>query len=133
MAAIYGNASGAIIGIAETLLDQVTTFAVPPTGTEFTILIDESIGSNAAIIAEIVANQNAYSVPGGVLKQGPTPVLLASASSLFGVATTIFTSFPQSSLASTIAALWAGTATAVQQQQGLAYVLLLLYLNGGAL
>ena len=96
--------------------------------------IDFDGSTNAALLADLAANPNSYSMASAsgvtTLHKNGAPVVITAASAPYSLQSAILTGVPIATLQTAIVALWNGTATAQQQQKALAYCLLKLHQAG---
>jgi hypothetical protein len=92
-----------------------------------TVVVDFDEITNAALVVDIQANTNLYTVVmvSGVaqLQKNGVAVTIAASGALHPLRSAILAT-SDATVKSAIAALWSGTATAVQQQKAIAYCLL---------
>lgn len=116
------------IGAGQFILTQSAPFTPASIPAPIVIEFDES--TNAALIADIVANFALYSAPNGTLEKSGKAVTIAASSAIYAARAALVKAVPSASLQTIFAALNAGTATNAQIQQALAYIMTTLYTQG---
>jgi hypothetical protein len=108
-------------------LQWVSSPASYPLDPAATVVVDFDEITNAALVADIQANTHLYTVVmvSGVaqLQKNGVAVSITASGALHPLRTAILAT-SDATVKSAIAALWNGTATAVQQQKAIAYCLL---------
>ena len=159
MAAIYANAQGQIQAFYSTwaieqdalssqstesgpgiftsalgsaLLSAAAPYAASAKATPTVIDFDES--TNAALVADILANPLTYSAPtvnaAPQLQKNGAPAAIAAPSEMYSARTTILAGITEATIEQAVTALWAGTATTAQSQKTIAYLCVKLRIAG---
>lgn len=121
--------SPSLPGVA--LLAPGAAFAVNP---KLTNIVDFDESTNAALVADIIANPLTYAAPtvnaAPQLQKNGTPAVITAPSEMYSARTTILAGITEATIEQAVTALWAGTATTAQSQKAVAYLCVKLRIAG---